>query len=239
MKMHKTNYTPKYIETLFDEMSGSYGRVNYITSFGFSSRWRAQCVAKAAIKPDSVVLDLMTGMGECWNPILRASAPEGTLIAIDFSDGMLQYANKKRLNYKEREIEVRKENVLNSSLESNSVDHIISGFGMKTFSDEQLQALAIEMKRVLKPNGTFSLIDISVPKNRILRFIYLFYLKSIIPLLGWLLLGNPECYKMLGVYTEAFKNAKATKAIFQKAGLNTQYHQYFFGCATGVYGEKT
>jgi len=225
LSMAKTNYTPQYIETLFDNMSGSYGRVNYITSFGFSARWRAQCVNKADIKPNTVVLDLMTGMGECWNPILR-------------SDGMLQYAKKKRINYEEIKIEIRKENVLDSSIESNSVDHIISGFGMKTFSAKQLQALAIEIKRVLKPDGTFSLIDISVPNNKILRTLYLFYLKKIIPLLGWSLLGNPECYQMLGVYTEAFQNAKQATQIFQKVGLNAHYCEYFWGCATGVYGEE-
>jgi hypothetical protein len=30
-------YNPGYVEKLFDEMSESYERVNYITSFGFSN----------------------------------------------------------------------------------------------------------------------------------------------------------------------------------------------------------
>jgi demethylmenaquinone methyltransferase/2-methoxy-6-polyprenyl-1,4-benzoquinol methylase len=34
----------------------------------------------------------------------------------------------------------------------------------------------------------------------------MFYLKHIIPGIGRLLLGNPENYRMLGVYTEKFGN---------------------------------
>ena len=64
-------YNPKFVEALFDKMSSSYERMNYITSFGFSERWRKQCVNSIEIKRNSTVVDLMTGMGECWKPTFR------------------------------------------------------------------------------------------------------------------------------------------------------------------------
>jgi ubiquinone/menaquinone biosynthesis C-methylase UbiE len=69
---------------------------------------------------------------------------------------------------------------------------VISGFGLKTFNDKQLVQLANEIDRILKPNGKFSLIDVSVPKIRILKPFYMFYLKNIIPILGKVFLGSPE-----------------------------------------------
>jgi len=130
------------------------------------------------------------------------------------------------------------ENVFKNSIKDNSVDTLISGFGLKTFDNEQLQDLAKEISRVLKPNGNFSLIDVSVPKNRILKVFYLFYLKSIIPILGKLFLGNSETYKMLGIYTIEFQNSRNVENIFKSQGFEVEYVSYFFGCASGIKGRK-
>lgn len=44
-------YNPDFVRELFDSMSKSYERMNYITSFGFSERWRRSCVRQANLKP--------------------------------------------------------------------------------------------------------------------------------------------------------------------------------------------
>jgi demethylmenaquinone methyltransferase/2-methoxy-6-polyprenyl-1,4-benzoquinol methylase len=66
----------------------------------------------------------------------------------------------------------------------------------------------------------------------------MFYLKWLIPLVGRLLLGNPESYRMLGVYTQAFDNATHFACCLREAGLAVVPVSYFFGCATGVRGIK-
>ena len=103
-----------------------------------------------------------------------------------------------------------KENVFGNSIPGQCADRVISRFGLKTFNSEQLKQLADEINRILKPEGRFSLIDVSVPKSKILRFFYMFYLKNVIPILGWLFPGNPSAYKMLGIYTQKFGDAKET-----------------------------
>lgn len=42
----KSIYDPDYVKNLFNQMSNSYERMNYITSFGFSIRWRKQFLQK-------------------------------------------------------------------------------------------------------------------------------------------------------------------------------------------------
>ncbi|REE27834.1 demethylmenaquinone methyltransferase/2-methoxy-6-polyprenyl-1,4-benzoquinol methylase [Winogradskyella pacifica] len=234
----KEIYEPKFVETLFDNMSGSYAYMNYITSFGFSERWRKRCVEELHIEDGKVVVDLMTGMGECWKHVFNKNTINSQLIAVDFSAEMIKHAENNKLKFPHSKITVLKEDVFHNSIESESADYIISGFGLKTFNAEQINALANEIDRLLKPNGTFSLIDVSVPKNNILKPFYMFYLKKVVPLLGKLFLGSPETYKMLGIYTEAFGNSKNAFQIFKRDNFEVEYINYFYGCATGIKGRK-
>lgn len=229
-------YDPAYVQRLFDEMSTSYDRMNYLTSFGFSHRWRRQFVEAVGIRAGMKVCDLMAGRGECWSAIQKMLGARGTLIAVDFSSGMLRGAHGRIKSPRALEIEIRHEDVLKTEIESASIDVVVSGFGLKTFSPSQLEQLAQQVFRILKPGGLFSFVDVSVPPALPLRVAYMFYLKRIIPLLGRLLLGNPESYRMLGVYTERFRNCHLAREAFEGAGLTTRAESYFYGCATGLTG---
>jgi demethylmenaquinone methyltransferase/2-methoxy-6-polyprenyl-1,4-benzoquinol methylase len=236
--MPKEIYNPEFVKNLFNSMSRTYERMNYITSFGFSEKWRRICVKDVQINPGDHVADLMTGMGECWRTILPRIGRTGSLTALDFSHEMLSQAEKRKLKHANFKIDILYEDVFNNTIADSSVDCVVSGFGIKTFPEEQLVNLALEINRILKPGGRFSLIDVSVPDGKILRLLYIFYLKNIIPILGKLFLGNPENYKMLGIYTEEFKNARQCHDIFCKHGLNANFHKHFFGCASGITGKK-
>ena len=98
-------------------------------------------------------------------------------------------------------------------------DAVVSSFGLKTFDREQQRRLAHTVARLLKPGGTYSFVEISVPPFLPLRAAYMFYLKWLIPLIGRLLLGNPDSYRMLGAYTQAFDNATHFAGCLREAGL--------------------
>jgi len=234
----KEIYEPKFVEKLFDKMSSSYSKMNYITSFGFSERWRRQCVEEIEIDKGKIVVDLMTGMGECWKHILKTSDKNSKLIGLDFSTEMINRAEKNKRKFEKSTIEILKENVFENSIANETADFVISGFGLKTFNDEQLGKLASEIDRILKPNGKFSLIDVSIPNSKLLNPFYMFYLKNIIPILGKLFLGSPETYKMLGIYTEEFVNSKNVHRIFNRPEFEIEYVEYFYGCASGIKGRK-
>ena len=231
-------YSPSFVQSLFDEMSRTYGVVNLISSFGFCSIWRRQCVNQLSFSPEVTVCDLMSGMGECWRSIKSRSRGSVSIVAIDFSPEMCRQAESRKRRYGGLTIKVVKEDVLSNSIEDNSSDRVISTFGLKTFSDEQRRRLAAEVGRVLKPGGAFSMLEISVPSGRLLRGAYMFYIKRVVPLIGRTFLGNPDNYRMLGVYTERFRNCEQMCEAMKAAGLNVEYRSYFFGCATGIVGSK-
>lgn len=237
--MSENIYNPEYVKRLFDQMSSSYERMNYITSFGFSIRWRTQFLdVFRPIPPKAEIIDLLTGMGETWSAI-RRKFPDAQLTVLDFSEGMLNYARQKSSNKFNNQITVIQQDVLQNQLPDNYYDLVTCAFGLKTFNAEQLAILAAETRRILKPGGQFSFVEVSKPDNPILKFLYTFYLKYAIPVLGRLLLGNPEEYRMLWQYTNSFRNARNAALIFERAGLEVHSISYFFGCATGLYGRKS
>lgn len=231
-------YNPEYVKRLFNKMSSSYERMNFITSFGFSIRWRRQFIETfKQTNHRAEIIDLLTGMGETWNAT-KNKLPNSNLTVLDFSDGMLKYAKQKSESKFNSEINILQQDILNNKLPSNHYDFVTCAFGLKTFNAEQLQILALETKRILKQGGQFSFIEVSKPNNKILKTLYGFYLGQIIPILGRVLLGNPEEYKMLWQYTNKFDNAKSATEIFAQTGLTTKFNSYFYGCATGFYGTK-
>jgi len=136
------------------------------------------------------------------------------------------------------QIHLIRQNVLASALRDASVDAVICSFGIKTLTLSQQRSLAAEINRLLKPGGTFALVEVSAPPFGLLRRPYLWYLKRVIPIVGRVMLGNPETYRMLGIYTERFGNAQNMVEVLREAGLDARYDSYFFGCASGVSGRK-
>jgi demethylmenaquinone methyltransferase/2-methoxy-6-polyprenyl-1,4-benzoquinol methylase len=232
-------YAALFVQRLFNEMSATYGLVNLLTSFGFSARWRRQCVELANIVPGQFVCDLMSGMGELWPLVGRRQGAGGSITAVDFSQGMCDRARMTAERIRRRTaVAVLQKDALDSGLPDASVDTVVCSFGLKTLTMQQQCRLAQEVARMLKPNGRISFLEISVPQGRVLRWFYMFYLKRVIPVLGKLLMGNPDNYRLLGRYTEAFGNARGFADACGAAGLQVTHEPLFFGCASAVVGSK-
>lgn len=232
--MAASHYDAEYVRGLFDDMASTYGRINLVSSFGFTIRWRHQAVAGLPLGSASCVVDLMSGMGELWRslgPHLPASA---RLVGVDFSEQMAHRTPREW----PFSVEVRIADALAASAAPIDADVVVSSFGLKTFSRHQQGVLARRVAEILRPGGAYSFIEISVPRGWLLRTVYMLYLKRVIPFVGRLMLGNPECYRMLGVYTEAFGDASHFAECLRQEGLEVTETSFFLGCATGVRGIK-
>ena len=135
-------------------------------------------------------------------------------------------------------IDIRQIDIFENNFPDASADVIVSSFGLKTFSKSQQLALARQVHRLLKPGGQFAFLEISTPTFAPLRALYLFYLHRLIPAIGHACLGNPDNYRMLGVYTQAFGTVQTFADALSKTRLNVEAHRHFFGCATAVSGTR-
>lgn len=236
--MAENIYDTEYVKGLFDRMSNSYERMNYITSFGFSIRWRRQFLKHLEPTKEKVeIIDLLTGMGETWQ-FVKKQFPHAQLTALDFSDEMIKRAGVKNAKFYQKEVLLLQQDVLKNELASKHYDFVICSFGLKTFDTEQLKILAAETKRILKNGGQFSFVEVSKPDNFVLKTLYRIHLAWLVPLVGKYLLSNSTEYKMLWHYTEKFGNACQVAEIFRDTGLSVQEYSYFYGCATGFSGKN-
>jgi ubiquinone/menaquinone biosynthesis C-methylase UbiE len=232
-------YQSQFVEGLFNDMAGTYGVVNVVSSFGFCVWWRRACVRGVQLHPGDRVLDLMSGMGEVWPSLRRALAGQhARVLGVDFSAAMCRGALRRVSRAAPLDVTVAQQDVFAIDIPAGSVDAIVCSFGLKTLNDGQQHDVALAVARWLRPGGTFSFLDISVPQSRGLRVPYMLYLRYFIPLLGRLLLGNPDCYRMLGEYTTRFGDASAFHRHCREAGLNADLRRHFFGCATSVRGSR-
>jgi ubiquinone/menaquinone biosynthesis C-methylase UbiE len=216
-------------------MASTYGRVNLISSFGFTAQWRHAAVAGLPLASADRVVDLMSGMGENWRSLAAHLPASARVFGVDISSEMARRTSREW----PFSTEVYVADVLAWNPQPAFADVVVSSlFGLKTFDREQQRRLAHRVAHILKPGGTYSFVEISVPPFFPLRAVYMFYLKRLIPLIGRVLLGNPDCYRMLGVYTQAFDNATHFARCLREAGLEAMPVSYFFGCATGVRGTR-
>jgi len=233
-------YDPAYVKAVFDRCSGKYIAFSWFCSFGFTERWRRQCVAALPPPPSDtpVGYDLMAGTGEAWPHVLRRFPRTAAITAVDISEGMHRRAMARLHAHRAHRIAFVQDDVLQSRLAPASADFVISTFGLKTFRPAQHARLAALIARSLKPGGVFSLIEASDPKGWWLRPLYLLHLKVGLPMVERLLLRGAQDFAMIGTYSTDFGDASGFAQMLRDEGLEVEYRRYFFGCATGVCGRR-
>lgn len=122
-------YEPEYVRQLFNQMSGSYERMNFITSFGFSILWRKQFLRKLERSGKRIkVIDLLSGLGENWKLLIKRY-PNASFTALDFSDEMVKRSkHKSRYKFGNR-VKVLQQDLLKNKLKPGEFDIITCAFG--------------------------------------------------------------------------------------------------------------
>ncbi len=232
-------YDPVFVRDVFDRCSGKYIAFSTWLSFGFTERWRRQCVEALALPPGPVAgYDFMAGTGEVWSHLLGAHPEIERIVAVDISRGMHERAILRLHTMRAEYIEFVEDDVLASDLPDASADFVVSTFGLKTFEPSQHRQLAALTARVLRPGGRFAYIEASDPKGWVLRPLYLLHLKVVLPMIERLFLRGAQDFAMIGTYSTNFGDALAFAEMLREQGLEASFRRYFFGCATGVCGHR-
>jgi ubiquinone/menaquinone biosynthesis C-methylase UbiE len=237
-------YTSNYIKYHFDSLSKDYW-MSEVFSFNLMSYWRKKALNKIEIKQGDVVLDIMSGTGENADLLSKIVGENGRVLCLDISEKMNQIA---RINIQKKQlenVEIYTKDFLYNEFTAESVDVIVCTFGLKTLHQSTLQpngsagsVFSEEIKRLLKPNGKFVLIELSEPNNFIFNQITILYLKLIVPILSKILRGDDASHKQLYPFFKLFKNCHQIENSLKKTGLNTTQLSFTFGLITGVFGYK-
>lgn len=171
------------VRAMFDSIAPRYDLVNRIMTFRLDTRWRRLAVRRLSLAPDSRVLDLASGTGDLCIDLQRARLRP---LSMDLSFGMLA-ADRSHAPRVQADI-------LRLPVADRAVDGITCGFALRNLLD--LPTFFAELARVVRPGGRVALLDVGVPRNRIVRWGNSIYFGRIVPRIGGLL-SDAAAYRYL------------------------------------------
>jgi demethylmenaquinone methyltransferase/2-methoxy-6-polyprenyl-1,4-benzoquinol methylase len=218
------------VTKMFDTISGDYDGLNRVISFGIDIKWRKRVVKIVKENNPDTILDIATGTGDLAINLAETNATK--IIGLDISSGMLEIG---KVKIKKKALESKIEMILGDSenmpFEDNSFDAITVAFGVRNF--ETLENGLKEIYRVLKPNGTFVILETSMPTKSPFLQGYKFYTKRILPVIGKLFSKDRSAYTYLSESASAFPFGEALNNILRKIGfINVEDFPQTFGVAT-------
>lgn len=219
VKPYKDSQANKKVQVtkMFDTISNEYDGLNRVISFGIDIKWRKKVVDIIAKTHPKRILDIATGTGDLAINLAQTEAQE--IIGLDISDGMLEVGRKKitakNLNDK---IKMTLGDSENLPFEDHSFDAITVAFGVRNFED--LEKGLSEILRVLKPNGTFVILETSVPIKTPFKQGYKFYSKYILPAIGKVFSKDRVAYSYLSESASVFPYGEALNNILRQTGFN-------------------
>nr|WP_240640208.1 bifunctional demethylmenaquinone methyltransferase/2-methoxy-6-polyprenyl-1,4-benzoquinol methylase UbiE [Mangrovimonas spongiae] len=204
------------VTKMFDNISSGYDSLNRVISFGIDIKWRKRVVTMIEQTNPESILDIATGTGDLAINLAQTNAKK--IVGLDISQGMLDIGKKKVVEKKlDQTIEMVLGDSENLPFENNTFDAITVAFGVRNFED--LEKGLSEILRVLKPGGTFVILETSIPTKTPFKQGYNIYTKHIMPLIGKLFSKDKSAYKYLSDSASAFPYGEALNNILRKIGF--------------------
>ena len=97
-----------------------------------------------------------------------------------------------------------------------------------------------EIHRILKPNGKLIILEFSIPQNKVIQSLYLFYFRYILPKIGGVISGDKAAYQYLNTSVEDFPyGKKMLNRIIDSGFTNAKCQPLTFGIASLYIAQKT
>lgn len=221
-----------YVQNMFSNISNNYDFMNRIMTVGQDMRWRREVIRRAGLNSSSCLLDLGTGTGDLAR-LAAQKYPWLQISAADFTLEMMKIG-KSRADSNTGWLAA---DALQLPFKDNTFDAIVSGFLLRNLADID-QSLS-DQYRVLIPGGRIVTLDTTPPPANILRPFIRFYFHKIIPILGSLIIHQPEAYHYLPDSTEHFLQPEKLADRFRSAGFaQVGFRRLMFGTVAIHWGEK-
>ncbi len=227
-----TEKKEEFIRKNFNEIAPYYDTFNDLFTFGMHRNWKKKLLNQLHIDQAEDMIDLCCGSGDL--SILACIQNKNLkIVACDFSENMLEIM-KQRIEPLEgnHRIKIKKHNVLRLPKNyTSSFDIATVGYGIRNVRD-RIQFFK-EVYRILKSPAKFGILETGNIEPKFLQPIAHFYMKFIIPIIGWILHKKRHpMYEYLPNSALAFPSPKEIVKELESVGFqNVTYQKVFFGAS--------
>ena len=206
------------VREMFDSIAPAYDFMNHAMTLGIDKWWRrVACLRVAKHKPKRL-LDVATGTGDFAIQLYKKLKPSA-IVGIDLSEGMLEVARKKVADKQLADkISFEQGDCLRMRFADGSFDAVTVAFGVRNF--EHIDQGYKEMHRVLSEGGVLCVVELSTPRNRVIRWFYDLYTLHIIPFIGSLKSGDKSAYRYLPQSIAAVPQGDDMLQLMREAGFS-------------------
>lgn len=208
------------ISGMFDAIARRYDLLNHVLSGGLDYWWRARAVRALRFTGRERLLDVCTGTGDLGIAAVRARGRgPRRVVGVDFAGEMLRIARDKARDRKLTDVvNLAQADAMRLPVASSSVDAVTVAFGIRNV--ESPAAACREMARVLRPGGRLAILEFGVPSAPVLRQLYLWYFRNVLPRLGRLVSKHSDAYTYLPASVDAFPAPSAFCRVVADAGFD-------------------
>lgn len=209
---------PDKIAGMFDAIARRYDLLNHLLSGGFDRRWRARAVRELAFEGHEVVLDLCTGTADLAIAAVAARRGAKRVVGIDFAGEMLRIGQQKlRATSRDGKVPLVRGDAVRLPVASSSVHCAMVAFGIRNVVDPS--AACAEVYRALRPGGRFAVLEFAMPRAPVLRSVYAWYFRHVLPRIGRVVSRHEAAYEYLPASVGAFFPPSAFVALVEGAGF--------------------
>ncbi len=226
------------IRDMFGAVAPRYDLLNHVLSASLDVVWRRRAAAalllatgaaesSGAAAPsdasapfdatvaDAPVLDLCCGTGDQALALRRRGA---RVVAADFCLPMLALAAGKYERLDGNRPRGLAGDALALPFAAARFGGVTVAFGLRNVAD--LDLALVEILRVLAPGGAVAFLEFTLPRNRVLKALYLFYFRRVLPAVGRLLSPRGSAYSYLPASVLDFPQRRGFLERMRRAGFS-------------------
>jgi len=195
-----------YVIDLFNRTAKYYNTIEGIF-LNAGLLYRRLSLKFNGLRPGMKVLDVAIGTAAVARGAVRIVGPDGMVIGVDPSPGMLKEARKHFQGPISRGIAEQ------LPFESDTFDFVTMGIALRHVGD--LRAAFSEYLRVLKPGGTAWILESHVPESKVGHAITKFVWAKVIPGLTLLTTGSRDAKLLMDFYWDTVEKCVPPETIVQ------------------------
>jgi demethylmenaquinone methyltransferase/2-methoxy-6-polyprenyl-1,4-benzoquinol methylase len=209
---------PERVQAMFDRIARPYDAMNRVMTAGLDVRWRRLAADATEVGAGASVLDCCCGTADLSLELGRRVGPNGEVIGVDFSDGMLEIGRRKVVRKGLDQVSLINGDALDLPFEDDRFAAATVAFGIRNVAD--LTGGLRELARVVRPGGKVVCLEITTPESGPLAGFHRLWFDRLVPGVGRVIdRKGDSAYTYLPASVRRFPGPTPLAHLMDEAGL--------------------